>query len=68
MSAQVALLRPNLQQAVSLGAISLAEAWAFQDLLSMSPQDSWVEAPDCLQPMLNRLWLLETQPRNQLPI
>lgn len=67
MSAQEALLMPNLRWAVSQGAISLAEAWTFQDLMSLAPENSLVEPPESLQPMLGRLWLLETEPHNSLP-
>ena len=68
--AQAAFLQSRLQQAVSQGAISLAEAWAFQDWMDLSPQHPTrlLDPPDCLQPMLNRLWLLEVTPHNQLKI
>ena len=68
MSAQQALLMPNLRWAVSQGAISLAEAWTFQDLMSLAQPGQFVDAPECLQSMLGRLWLLETEPHNSLPV
>jgi hypothetical protein len=68
MSAQVALLSQRLEQAVLVGAISLAEAWTFQDLLSISPADGWLDLPEALHPMASRMWLLEVPPHNQLPI
>ena len=68
MSAQVAMLVPQLQWAVSQQAISLAEAWAFQDLLSLAPNSSRVLVPELLQPMLSRLCLLEEEPANSLPV
>ena len=67
MSAQLAELEPRLQWAVSQGAISVAEAWTFQDLISVLPETSAVEAPECLQSMLGRMWLLESEPGNSLP-
>ena len=69
--AQLAILQPRLWQAVQSGAISLAEAWAFQDWMELAPQypqSESREAPDCLQPMLGRLWLLETPVPHQLPM
>lgn len=67
MSAHLARLEDNLIFAVQQGAISLVEAWAFQDLMLMAPEYSVVEMPDCLQPMLGRMYLLEVQPDNRLP-
>ncbi len=67
MSAQIAQLEPQLAWAVSQGAISLSEAWAFQDLVSMAPHEL-VEMPEALQPMLGRMWLLEAEPENCLPV
>ena len=67
MSAHLAELEPRLQWAVSQQAISLAEAWAFQDLMLLAPDNSLVEMPDCLQPMLGRMFLLEVQADNRLP-
>ena len=67
MSAHLATLESNLQWAVSQGAISLAEAWAFQDLVLAAPDQSEVLMPKELQPMLGRMWLLEADPENYLP-
>ena len=67
MSAQLAVLEPQLQWAVSQGAISLSEAWALQDLVSLSPP-GMLEMPESLQPMLGRMWLLEQEPANELPL
>lgn len=67
MSAQQALLHWQLQEAVSNQAISLAEAWTFQDLMSMTPPGSEVELPDSLGPMFHRLSLFQAQPGNRLP-
>ena len=58
---------PNLRWAVSQGAISLAEAWTFQDLMSLAQPGQFLDAPENLQPMLGRLWLLETESHNSLP-
>ena len=66
MSAHLAQLEDNLASAVQQGAISLAEAWAFQDVVLMSPGNSWVEMPVCLQSTLERMYLLEVQLGNQL--
>lgn len=66
MSAELVLLEPRLQWAVSQGVISLAEAWCFQDLIWVSDQEL-VEVPQELEPMLGRMWLLEEPPVNSLP-
>lgn len=68
MSAQVAHLEDWLAQGVSAGAVSLAEAWAFQDLAWMVPPGVEVELPECLHPMMDRLALLEVPPSNRLPV
>lgn len=65
--AQLAELNPRLQQALLAQAISLAEAWAFQDLILLAPHNSVVPTPQELQPMLERMWLLEVLPDNRLP-
>lgn len=67
MSAQQAFLHWQLQEAVSNQAISLAEAWAFQDLLSLTLPGSEAEVPDSLEPMFRRLALYQAQPENLLP-
>lgn len=67
MSAQQAFLHWQLQEAVSSQAISLAEAWTFQDLLSLTPPGSEAELPDSLEPMVERLALFQMEPGNQLP-
>lgn len=67
MSAQLARLHWELQLAVSQQAISLSEAWTFQDLLSMTPINSEVELPEQLQPMMGRLSLFQAEPGNHLP-
>lgn len=67
MSAQQAFLHWQLQEAVSSQAISLAEAWTFQDLLSLTPPGSEAEVPDSLEPMFRRLALYQAQPENVLP-
>lgn len=67
MSAQQAFLHWQLQEAVSNQAISSAEAWTFQDLLSLAPPGSEVELPDCLEPMMHRLALFQAKPGNLLP-
>ena len=67
MSAQQAFLHWQLQEAVSSQAISLAEAWTFQDLLSMTPPGSEAELPEQLEPMMHRLSLFQARPGNQLP-
>ena len=68
MSAQLALLTPQLEQAVLQGAVSLAEAWALQDLMSMSVPGEWHEVPEPLHPMWERLCLLEATTENSLPV
>lgn len=68
MSAQEVMLEPRLQQAVSQGAISVAEAWCFQDLIWLAPDSATVQVPEQLQGMLGRMWLLEEPPANSLPI
>ena len=67
MSAHLAQLEHNLIFAVQQGAISLAEACAFQDVMLLAPDHSVVEMPDCLQPMLGRMYLLQVSAFNQLP-
>lgn len=67
MSAQEAFLHWELQEAVSSQAISLAEAWSFQDLLSQVKPGSEVEVPTSLEPMFRRLALYQAQPENLLP-
>lgn len=68
MSAQLLELEPRLQQAVSQGAISVAEAWTFQDLVWMAPDNSTLQVPEALHSMVGRMWLLEEPPANPLPI
>ena len=68
MSATLAYLEPRLWWAVQQGAISVAEAWTFQDLVLMLPPGMSVELPECLEQMMDRLALLEVPPDNQLPV
>ena len=67
MSAQQAFLHWQLQEAVTSQAISLAEAWTFQDLLSLTPPGNEVDLPELLHPMVQRLSLFQAQPENRLP-
>lgn len=67
MSAQVAYLETWLEQGVSAGAVSLAEAWELQDLALQIPPGSEADLPACLEPMIDRLFLLEVPPANSLP-
>ena len=67
MSAQQAFLHWQLQEAVSSQAISLAEAWTFQDLLSLTPPGNEVDLPEQLHPMVERLSLFQAEPGNHLP-
>ena len=67
MSAQLAYLEDWLEQAVSAGAVSLAEAWALQDLASLVPPGAEAELPLSFEPMVDRLYLLEVPPINRLP-
>jgi hypothetical protein len=67
MSANLAYLPDNLQQAVLDGALLLSEAWAIQDqfLLANSP---WVEMPEILNPQVGKLLLWQSEPFNSLPL
>lgn len=67
MSAQLALLDSNLAWAVQQQAISLAEAWTFQDLMMLLAEGESMELPEVLHPVLDRLALLEAEPANNLP-
>ncbi len=67
MSAQVAYLETWLARGVSAGAVSLAEAWALQDLAMQLPPGVEAELPEVLEPMIDRLFLLEVPPANRLP-
>lgn len=68
MSAQLVLLDPQLQEAVNLQVISLAQAWAMQDLLESTPQGHLVPVPLEWHPWVERLHLLEAPPANELPL
>jgi hypothetical protein len=66
MSAQVLELDPHLQSAVNSQVISVAQAWALQDLMESS--DSPVlEVPQDWLPWLGRLELFQVEPANDLP-
>lgn len=68
MSAQVVLLDEQLQQAVNSQVISVAQAWAMQDLLESTPQGQLVPVPQDWQPWVERLHLWEVPPANSLPV
>ncbi len=67
MSAQLVLLDPQLQEAVNLQVISVAQAWAMQDLLESTPQGQTVPVPVEWHPWVERLHLWEVEPHNSLP-
>jgi hypothetical protein len=67
MSAQQVFLEDWLQRGVVAGAVSLAEAWALQDLASLLPPGAEAELPKFLEPVIDRLFLLEVPPANKLP-
>jgi hypothetical protein len=58
MSAFQMYLDPELEQAVLLGAITLAEAWLLQDEYLMQ-QSEYLELPMEFAPLLLRLHLLQ---------
>jgi hypothetical protein len=66
MSAQQAFLHWQLQEAVLSQVISLAEAWEFQDLLSLTPPGSELELPLQLHPAVERLTLFQLEPGSAL--
>lgn len=68
MSAQLVLLDEQLQQAVNSQVISLAQAWAMQDLLESTPQGQTVPVPRDWHPWVERLHLWESEPANELPL
>ena len=68
MSAQLALLDPQLQEAVSLQVISVSQAWAMQDLLELTPCGVLVSVPQDWHPWVERLHLWEAPPANSLPL
>ena len=68
MSAQLVLLDPQLQEAVSLQVISMAQAWALQDLLESTPFGAIVPVPPDWHPWVERLHLWEQEPANSLPL
>ena len=67
MSAQLAHLEDWLQQGVQAGAVSISEAWALQDLALILPPGEEAELPQFLEPMIDRLFLLEAPAYNRLP-
>lgn len=67
MSARLAYLEDWLARGVAQGAVSLAEAWALQDLAMLVPPGQEADLPACLEPMIDRLFLLEVPPANRLP-
>ena len=67
MSAQQAYLEDWLEQGVRQGAVSLAEAWELQDLAMQVPPGSEAELPRSLESTIDRLFLLEVRPANDLP-
>jgi hypothetical protein len=67
MSAQLLELDPQLQQAVNNQVISVAQAWAFQDLVESVPDGQIVEAPEEWLPWLDRLQLWQAPTANRLP-
>lgn len=67
MSAQMVLLDPQLQEAVNLQVISVAQAWAMQDLLESTPQGQVVPVPVEWHPWVEKLHLWEVEPANSLP-
>ena len=67
MSAYQMYLDPVLEEAVQLGALSLAEAWMLQDEYLLQ-QSECPELPMEFEPLLLRLHLLEwNNPRNLPP-
>ena len=67
MSAQMMLLDEQLQEAVNSQVISVAQAWAMQDLLESTPRGQVVPVPREWHPWVERLHLWEAQPHNSLP-
>ena len=67
MSAHRAHLEDWLAQGVAVGAVSLAEAWALQDLALQLPPGVSTDLPEYLESMIDRLFLLEVRPANNLP-
>ena len=67
MSAQVLELYPQLQVAINCQVISVAQAWALQDLLELTQDGVMVEAPQEWLPWLERLQLFQAEPANSLP-
>ena len=67
MSAHLISLDPQLQQAVNSQVISVAQAWAMQDLLESTPEGSLVQVPEDWYPWVERLHLWEAPTANSLP-
>ena len=68
MSAQLAELDPQLQEAVSLQVISLSQAWAMQDLIESTPRGQLASVPRDWHPWVERLHLWELPAANSLPV
>ena len=68
MSAQLMLLEEQLQEAVNSQVISVAQAWAMQDLLESTPPGRLVTVPLDWHPWVERLHLWEAEPVNELPL
>jgi hypothetical protein len=68
MSAHLISLDPQLQQAVNFRVISVAQAWAMQDLLESTPEGLLVAVPLDWYPWVERLHLWEAPPANRLPV
>lgn len=68
MSAQLAHLEDWLYQGVMSQAISLAEAWAFQDFVLVIPEGESADLPESMHPTAEKMFLLEAPASNHLPI
>ena len=62
------LLDEQLQEAVNSQVISVAQAWAMQDLLESTPPGRLVTVPSDWHPWVERLHLWEAEPVNELPL
>ena len=68
MSAQVAILESWLLEPLQAKQISLAQAWALQDLLSLILEDQEVSIPPPLIPAFQQVALFHSPVANHLPL
>ncbi len=68
MSAQVAILESWLLEPLQAKQISLAQAWALQDLLSLILEDQEVSIPLPLIPAFQQVALFHSPVANHLPL